>query len=68
VPNIGVNTFYPVEGSRREFFDRMHNAHLEREALKKVLRRKLLLDEFEAGVFRVPAPITAKQEKDMIER
>ena len=68
-PNIGVNTFYPVEEDRKAFFQRMCDAGSKRDQQHVVLRQQLLekVQEEERGGKPV-STLTAAAEKQLIHR
>ena len=68
-PNIGVNTFYPVEDDRKAFFQRMCDAGSSRDQQHLVLRQQLLqkVQEEERGGKTV-STLTAAAEKQLIHR
>jgi len=68
-PNIGVNTFYPVEQDRTAFFQRLHEAGGQRDPLHLAARQQLKEQvEHEERGGRPPPVLTTAAEKELIHR
>ena len=68
-PNIGVNTFYPVEQDRSAFFHRLHEAGGQRDPLHLAARQQLKqqVEHEERGGRPLPV-LTNSREKELIHR
>ena len=68
-PNIGVNTFYPVEDDRKAFFQRMCDAGSRRDQQHLVLRQQLLQKvQHEERGGKAVSMLTTAAEKQLIHR